>query len=148
MHPRKLEFLIFTLAGALSAAAIAQSPTPATPPTNPSTGTGATPGGTPPAMTAPGAGGATTTPPPAGGNSSPGNRVTLDFAAVDSDRNGFLSRAEASLAGLGGQFTILDKNNDGRLDPAEFAAHRPENVRIPDARTGTASSTTGTMSRR
>jgi hypothetical protein len=148
MHPRKLEFLVFTLAGALSAAAIAQSPTPATPPTNPATGIGATPGGIPPARTAPGAGGATTTPPSAGGNIPPGNRATLDFAAVDSDRNGFLSRAEASRASLGGQFTILDKNNDGRLDPSEFAAHRPENVRIPDPRTGTASTTTGTMSRR
>jgi hypothetical protein len=147
MRLRKLEILVFTLAGALSAAAIAQSPTPATPPTNPSTGTGATPRGIPPALTAPGTGGPATTP-PAGGNPAPGDRVTLDFTAVDSDRDGFISRAEASLASLGGQFTILDKNNDGRLDPSEFAAHRPENVRIPDTRTGSASSTTGTMSRR
>jgi hypothetical protein len=57
-------------------------------------------------------------------NPGPGVAGTRQFGTVDANRDGFVSRAEASSAGLGGQFNALDRNNDGRLDQSEFAAHR------------------------
>jgi hypothetical protein len=68
----------------------------------------------------------------------------VDFGAIDSDGDGLISRAEASRAGVAGQFTKLDKNNDGRLDRAEFSAHRGDPARTPGLQSGTSSSSTGT----
>jgi len=45
------------------------------------------------------------------------------FAQLDADRDGFLTRAEASqLAGLAQRFDRFDADRDGKLDRAEFAA--------------------------
>jgi hypothetical protein len=161
MHLRRFNAVVFALAAAFGTTAMAQTPSPSNPATNPSTGTGATPGGIPPSTTTPGTGntspgmGGTGTSPGIGGTTRPELGGTgpghgmIDFSAVDSNRDGFVSRAEASGAGLGGQFTTLDKNNDGRLDRAEFAAHRGDNARVPGMRSGTSSSTgTGPMSTR
>jgi hypothetical protein len=138
MRPR-LKAIAFTLAAALAAPALAQAPT--APPTNPATGTGATPGAIPPGTAAPG--------PAVGGAVRPESRspatgrAATDFGTIDTNRDGFISRAEASSAGLGGPFATLDKNNDGRLDPSEHAAHRGDNGRIPGMQSGTSPSTTG-----
>jgi len=44
---------------------------------------------------------------------------------------------------VAGQFTKLDKNNDGRLDRSEFSAHRGDPARTPGLQSGTSPSTTG-----
>ena len=119
MHLRTLSVLVLATGTAFCTVAIAQAPNP----TQPSTGTGATPGGIPPSTTIPG---------------------TVDFGGIDADGDGFISRAEASRAGVAGQFTKLDKNNDGRLDRAEFSAHRGDPARTPGLQSGTSSSSTGT----
>ena len=143
MNLRKLSLLACAVGTAFCTGVLAQAPT--NPATSPSTGTGATP----PSRTAPGTG--MTPSPGVGGATSPGvgsttpgggGMGTMDFSAIDSDHDGFISRAEASRAGLGGQFTTLDKNNDGRLDSAEFAAHRGD-AHTPGMQSGTSSSTTG-----
>jgi hypothetical protein len=123
---------------------LAQTSSPASP-SHPSVGSGASPGGIPPSATTPG--GATPSP-GTGGPSTPGVRAPTvpgprgapEFGSVDLDRDGHLSRSEASRAGLGGQFTVLDKNNDGRIDRSEFAAHRGENGRAPGMQSGTSPS--------
>ncbi len=148
MHLRKLSVLAFAIGTAFCTVAIAQTPTP----TPPSTGTGATPGGLPPNTTIPGTGtttspGATGPTTPGVGGTSPGRSAmgeTLDFDAIDTDHDGFISRAEASRAGVAGPFTTLDKNNDGRLDRSEFSAHRGDPARTPGMQSGTSPSTTGT----
>lgn len=150
MHLRRFNAVVFALAAAFGTTVMAQTPSPSSPAAKPSTGSGATPGGIPPSTTSPGMGGpgvGGSTRPELGGT-APG-RGMIDFGAVDGDRDGLVSRAEASRAGLGGQFTTLDKNNDGRLDPAEFAAHRGDNARVPGMQSGASSSTgTGPMSTR
>jgi len=46
----------------------------------------------------------------------------LDFAAVDKDANGHLSKQEAlAVAELEGAFDALDTDHDGSVSPAEFA---------------------------
>jgi len=140
MHFRKLSVLAFAMGTAFCTTAIAQAPTP----TRPSTGTGATPGAIPPSTTMPGSGPASGV-----GSTTPGRNAmgeTVDFVAIDSDGDGFISRAEASRAGVAGQFTKLDKNNDGRLDRSEFSAHRGDAARTPGLQSGTSPSTTGTGS--
>lgn len=133
MH--KLSFLAVVLGAALSTGVLAQAYGPSGPAPQPSTGTGATPGGIPPATTTPSPGGA------AGGPSSrvQSARGPMDFNAIDTDGDGFISRAEASRAGVGGPFTTLDKNNDGRLDRSEFSAYRGD---VPGTQSG-APPTTG-----
>jgi hypothetical protein len=148
MHFRKLSILAVAMGTAFGTTAVAQAPTP--PP--PSTGTGATPGGLPPNTTIPGTGtttspGATGPTAPGAGGTSPGRsamRGALDFDAIDTDHDGSISRAEASRAGVAGPFTALDKNNDARLDRAEFSAHRGDPARPPGMQSGTSPSTTGT----
>ena len=138
MHLRTLSALAFAIGTAFCTVAIAQAPTP----TRSSTGTGATPGGIPPSTTLPGSGPATGV-----GSTTPGRSAmggTVDFGAIDSDGDGFISRAEASRAGVAGQFTKLDKNNDGRLDRSEFSAHRGDPARTPGLQSGTSPSTSGT----
>ena len=141
MNLRKLSALACVAGTAFCTGVLAQAPT--NPATSPSTGA------TPSSRTAPGTG--MTPSPGVGGATSPGvgsatpshgGMGTTGFRAVDSDHAGVISRAEASRAGLGGQFTTLDKNNDGRLDSAEFAAHRGD-ARTPGMQSGASSSTIG-----
>lgn len=136
MSLHKLSVLAVALGTAFCTGVLAQTSSPSSPSTRPSTGTGATPGGIPPATTTPAPGAVT----PGPTTSSPGARGPMDFNAIDSDHDGFISRAEASRAGVGGQFTTLDKNNDGRLDRSEFSAHRGD---APGMQSG-APPTTGT----
>lgn len=137
MH-RTLSVLVFAMGTAYCTVAFAQAPTP----TRPSTGTGATPGGIPPSTAIPGAAPATGVGSTLPGRSALGGAV--DFGGIDSDGDGFISRAEASRAGVAGQFTKLDKNNDGRLDRSEFSAHRVDPAQSPGLQSGTSSSSTGT----
>jgi hypothetical protein len=66
--------------------------------------------------------GQATTPAPSAAPTSPATpSAAPDFSSIDTDKDGFISRAEASKAGVAGQFTTLDKNNDGRLDRSEFS---------------------------
>jgi hypothetical protein len=145
MSLRKLSLLAAGVGMAFCTNVLAQTP-PSSPPTSPSTGIGATPGGIPPSTTTPapippgpGAGGTTTRPGP-GGTVTPGNPGAMDFTAVDADRDGYISRAEASRFSLGGQFATLDKNNDGRLDRSEFSVHGSDTGRAPGMQSGTAPS--------
>ncbi|MGH8482151.1 MAG: hypothetical protein ACRES8_06810, partial [Nevskiaceae bacterium] len=44
------------------------------------------------------------------------------FTALDADRDGSISRIEAAaLPSLNTQFTLMDQNRNGALEPAEFA---------------------------
>lgn len=134
MSLRKLSLLAAAVGMAFCTNVLAQT-SPSSPPTSPSTGTGATPGGIPPS---------TTPRPGPGGTVTPGHPGAMDFTAVDLDRDGYISRAEASRFNLGGQFPTLDKNNDGRLDPSEFSVHRSETGRAPGMQSGATPSAGGT----
>ena len=112
MHGQKVRVLTVALGMVLCSAVLAQQT-----PSSPSMGTD--PSATPPRTGAP-------TP----------ARGTMDFGAIDADRDGFISRAEATGVGLGGQFTTLDKNNDGRLDRSEFAAYRGDDSPAPGMQSG------------
>lgn len=47
---------------------------------------------------------------------------TTEFAALDANKNGKLSKAELAKHKLGPHFGMLDANKNGTLSPAEFAA--------------------------
>jgi Ca2+-binding EF-hand superfamily protein len=48
-------------------------------------------------------------------------RQKAEFSAMDTDRDGYVSKTEAQQAGLG-NFNVADKNGDGRLDSNEVAS--------------------------
>jgi hypothetical protein len=55
-------------------------------------------------------------------NSAPRAPGQTAFSALDQNKDGSISRIEAtSDQSLGAQFTLLDQNQDGALEPAEFA---------------------------
>ena len=49
---------------------------------------------------------------------------TKEFVALDTNKDGTLSKAELAKHRLGPHFGMLDADRDGRLTPAEFAAGR------------------------
>jgi Ca2+-binding EF-hand superfamily protein len=71
-----------------------------------------------------GASAAMATEPSANPNSSTSSTMARDkagFSAMDTDRDGYLSKSEAQQAGIG-NYTVADKNGDGRLDSNEVAS--------------------------
>lgn len=61
-------------------------------------------------------------PPPSGATGGSASGMKNTFEALDRDRDGSISKAEASTApALMNAFVTLDKNRDGKLDRAEFS---------------------------
>ena len=61
---------------------------------------------------------------PSSTGASGGSSASSDaFAKLDSDKDGMVSKKEASKdKGLTAKWNTLDTNKDGKLDPGEFAA--------------------------
>jgi hypothetical protein len=80
-----------------------------------------TPGGTPPSQgeRGPAATGAAAPNPAA---NSPTALAAELFKALDTNRDGFVSREEAKGSTFEGSFNALDKDRDGRLSQSEYAA--------------------------
>jgi EF hand len=74
-----------------------------------------TPGGTPPSQAA----GAPAPNPEA---NKPTALAAELFKALDTNRDGFISREEAKGSTFEGSFNALDKDRDGRLSQSEYAA--------------------------
>lgn len=47
---------------------------------------------------------------------------SLQWDKLDANKDGYLSKEEAKAGGLAMDFTAVDKNGDGRISKAEFAA--------------------------
>lgn len=48
--------------------------------------------------------------------------VSPAFAALDKDKNGFLSKAEMAKHPMATHFVMMDGNKDGKLSPKEFGS--------------------------
>ena len=59
---------------------------------------------------------------------NPANRGLVAFSRIDSDHNGFVSRAEARSIVATERFDAADENRDGLLDHEEYAALRSRQV--------------------
>lgn len=57
-------------------------------------------------------------------NHGAAEKDTKEFAALDTNKDGTLSKAELAKHPLGPHFGMLDTDRDGRLTGAEFAAGR------------------------
>ena len=59
-----------------------------------------------------------------------------DFSAMDRNNDGYISRDEARDAPWNNRFTEMDKDNDGRLSLGEFDAMRQQGAATGSAATG------------
>ena len=57
-------------------------------------------------------------------NHGTAEKDSKEFATLDTNKDGALSKAELAKHRLGPHFGMLDADRDGRLTPAEFAAGR------------------------
>jgi hypothetical protein len=73
-----------------------------------------------------------------------GATVSGEFAGMDKNNDGYISRDEAKDATWSNRFSELDKDNDGRLSQSEFDAMQGA-AGATGAAPGTSPSTTGGM---
>src|SRR5262245_27408991 len=64
------------------------------------------------------------------------------FDALDTNKDGYLTKMEAEQAGAMPDFTTADKNGDGQLDATEFAAAKQQSMSSSESSTSESRSVT------